>query len=61
MTDAELALLPRVELVLSGGGEGGAGGGGEEVVLSLEPQDYLHDEVSGCLPLYAYICMCVHV
>lgn len=34
MTDAELALLPRVELVLEG-----------EVVLSLEPQDYLHEEV----------------
>lgn len=38
MTDAELSLLPRVELVLHGEGEG-------EVVLSLEPQDYLHDEV----------------
>jgi hypothetical protein len=40
MTDAELSLLPRVELVLRGEGEG-------EVVLSLEPQDYLHDEVRG--------------
>jgi hypothetical protein len=35
MTDAELALLPRVELVLEG-----------DVVLGLEPEDYLHEEVS---------------
>lgn len=43
MTDAELALLPRVELVLEG-----------DVVLALEPQDYLHDEV-------LYVCVCIHL
>ncbi len=34
ITDAELALLPRLELVLEG-----------DVVLTLDPPDYLHDEV----------------
>lgn len=55
MTDAELALLPRVELVLEG-----------EVVLSLEPQDYLHEEVGGCVCVCrccvcVYMCRCVCV
>lgn len=37
MTDAEIAVLPRIELVLDGG-----------VVLALEPRDYLHEEVRAC-------------